>query len=198
LPIRTSKEVQAFFKASTFTRLGDGQTALFWEDGWIDGQDVSTIAPYLHQRVPQRIRSKQTVSDGLQGRAWVRCISGGLSVQELTDFLHLWAIVDSIQLSDQPNKTIWRWTADGVYSAKSAYNMLHIGSITMPGHRLIWKTWAPLRVKIFLWLAMKCRHWTADRRARHGLEARELCYLCDQGQETIDHIIAVCPLSREV
>jgi len=107
LPIRTSKEVQAFFKASTFTRLGDEQTTLFWEDGWIDGQDVATITPYLHQRVPQRIRRKQTVSDGLQGRAWVRCISRGLSVQELTDYLHLWAIVDSIQLSDQPNKTIW-------------------------------------------------------------------------------------------
>ena len=45
---------------------------------------------------------------------------------------------------------------------------------------------------------MKRRHWTVDRRARRGLEARELCYLCDQGQETIDHIIVVCPLSREV
>jgi hypothetical protein len=29
LPIQTSKEVQAFFKASTFTGLGDRQTALF-------------------------------------------------------------------------------------------------------------------------------------------------------------------------
>ena len=75
---------------------------------------------------------------------------------------------------------------------------MHSGSIKMSGHRLIWKTWAPLHVKIFLWLAMKRRHWTGDRRARHGLEARELCYLCDQGQETIDHIIAVCPFSREV
>jgi hypothetical protein len=67
----------------------------------------------------------------------VRYISGGLSVQELTDYLHLWAIVDGTELSDQPDKTIWRWTADGVYFAKSAYNMMHIGSITMPGHKLI-------------------------------------------------------------
>ena len=76
--------------------------------------------------------------------------------------------------------------------------MMHSGSIKMSDQRLIWKTWAPLHVKIFLWLAMKRRHWTGDRRARHGLEARELCYLCDQGQETINHIIAVCPFSREV
>jgi hypothetical protein len=88
--------------------------------------------------------------------------------------------------------------ADGTYIAKSAYNMMHSGSIKMPGQRLIWKTWAPFRVKIFLWLAMKRRHWTGDRRARHGLEAREFCYLCDQGHETIDHIIATCPFFHEV
>ena len=52
-------------------------------------------------------------------------------------------------------------------------------------------------MKIFLWLAFKRRHWTGDSRVRHGLEARELCYLYDQGQETIDHILSICPLSRE-
>jgi hypothetical protein len=52
--------------------------------------------------------------------------------------------------------------------------------------------------KDFLWLAFKRRHWTGDRRARHGLEARELCYLCDKAPETIDHILATCPFSREI
>ena len=44
----------------------------------------------------------------------------------------------------------------------------------------MWKSWAPLRVKIFLWLALRRRHWTADRRARHCLEARDRFYLCDK------------------
>ena len=59
LPIHTSKEVQSF-RASTFTRLGDGRKALFWEDWWIDGEDVATIAPYLHQRITQRVRRTLT------------------------------------------------------------------------------------------------------------------------------------------
>lgn len=101
----------------------------------------------------------------------------------------------NIQLTDQPDKVIWRWTADGAYSAKSAYRMLHAGSTPFLGHKLIWKTWVPLRIKIFLWLAFKHRHWTRGRRTRRGLEARELCYLCDQGPETIDHILASCPFS---
>jgi hypothetical protein len=60
----TAKEVQAFFKASTYTRLGDDRTTLFWEDQWIDGQDSAIIAPYLHQRIPQRVRRKLTVREG--------------------------------------------------------------------------------------------------------------------------------------
>jgi hypothetical protein len=66
------------------------------------------------------------------------------------------------------------------------------------GHRLVWKTWAPLRVRFFLWLTLRRQHWTADRRARHGLEAKDACFLCDQAPETIDHIVVACPYTREL
>lgn len=60
---------------------------------------------------------------------------------------------------------IWRWSPDGTYIAKSAYKMLHTGSIPFRGHSLIWKTCVPLKVKILLWLAFRRWHWTNDRRA---------------------------------
>jgi len=119
-------------------------------------------------------------------------------MQAIHEYLALWDTLQDIQLNDQPDRTVWRWANDGAYSAKSAYYMLHSASTPFLGHKLIWKTWAPLRIKIFLWLAFRRRHWTGDRRARHGLEAREMCYLCDQGRETIDHILAECPFTREV
>ena len=116
----------------------------------------------------------------------------------IVEYLDLWSTLQNVILNDQPDRTVWRWTPDGLYTAKSAYAMLHAGSAEFRGHGLIWKTWAPLEVKVFLWLAFRKRHWTADWRARHGLEARQECYLCDQAPETIDHIIAVCPFSREI
>jgi hypothetical protein len=39
---------------------------------------------------------------------------------------------------------------------------------------------------------------TLDRQARHGLEAKADCYLCDQAPETIDHLLCECPFTREV
>lgn len=134
----------------------------------------------------------------MMDRAWAKCIVGGLSTQAIIDFIHLWNTVSAIQLNDETDKTIWRWSANGTYTTKSAYRMLHVGSSPFLGHNLVWKTWAPLKVKIFLWLALRRRHWTADRRKRHGLDAQDHCYLCDQVEESIDHIIATCSYSRGV
>jgi hypothetical protein len=198
LPIKTAPEVHAFFHASTFYRIGDGCTTLFWEDKWINGDCICDIAPCLLQLIPTQIQHRQTVRVALENRQWVRDINGGMSQIAMIEYLELWNILQHISLNSQLDKLIWHWTPDGAYSAKSAYTMLHTGAIQFRGHKLIWKAWAPLRVKIFLWIAMKRRHWTADRRARHGLDARDRCYLCDQAPETIDHIIAGCPFTREV
>jgi hypothetical protein len=81
LPINTAPEVQAFFRASTFTVIGNGIHALFWEDRWIEGAAVIDIASCLYQHVPSRTRRRQYVREGLINRAWVHRIAGGLSVQ---------------------------------------------------------------------------------------------------------------------
>ena len=67
---------------------------------------------------------------------------------------------------------------------------VHSGSIHLDGHALIWDTWAPLKVKIFRWLSFLKRHWTTDRRCRHGLDANPNYTLCDQEPETSDHLCA--------
>jgi hypothetical protein len=71
------------------------------------------------------------------------------------------------------------------------------GNIKIQGMIRIWKHWAPPRVKLFAWLAFKGRLWTADRRRRHGLEAHDLCWLCDQENETGDHILLTSKFGNE-
>lgn len=152
---------------------GDARVAFFWEDNWINGQSVPEIAPTLSQLVTTRTRRLQTVRQGLTDRQWIRAINGGLSIPAIVEYLTLWDSLEPIVLNDQLDATIWRWTPSGSFTVKSAYTMLYKGAIQFSGQKLIWKTWAPLKVNIFLWLAFLRRHWTGDRRARHGLEARE-------------------------
>lgn len=163
----------------------------------MEGDAIADHAPYLIQHVPARIRNTLTVREGLNSRTWTRGITGALSASAIAEYLELWDRMQHVQLTEA-DCTVWCWAPDGKYMAKSTYVMLHTGAARFLGHRLIWKTWAPLRVKIFLWLAFRRRHWTANRRRRHRLDARDSCCLCDQEPETIDHIIATCSFTKEL
>ena len=66
---------------------------------------------------------------------------------------------------------------------------MFFSSIELPHWRLIWRPWAPLRVKIFFWLALRDWCWTAERLARHGLPHGSVCPLCDQATETMAHLL---------
>jgi hypothetical protein len=56
------------------------------------------------------------------------------------------------------------------HSSKSAYEAFFVGSIKFAAWRRIWRSWASLRCKFFIWLALKGRIWTADRPAKRGLQ----------------------------
>jgi hypothetical protein len=156
------------------------------------------MAPTLLKFVPNRIVRKQTVAKTLTNRCWVRQITGGISVPAMAEYLHVWYAIREVVLTDTPDRLVWRWTMDGSFSVQLAYQALHLGSHLVPGCVRIWETWAPLRVKLFLWLAVRRRHWTTDRRRRHGLDTHDNCLLCDQEPETIDHIVVECLYSRQI
>lgn len=157
LPISTDPQVRAFFRASTYTVIGDGTSTLLWEERWLQETSPAEMAPNLMLLIPKRSRSKLTVRQGLDNLRWTRGIPGNLNTAELAEFLDLWEATANIILNDQPDRTVRRWTPDANYSAKSAYSMLHSSAVRFARHSLIWKTWAPLKVKIFLWLAFKKR-----------------------------------------
>jgi hypothetical protein len=81
---------------------------------------------------------------------------------------------------------------------KSAYDRFFIGAVGFEPADRIWNTWAPPKCKSFLWLAVINRCWTADRLARRGLDHPDKCPLCDQEDETVQHILVSCVFAREV
>lgn len=73
-----------------------------------------------------------------------------------------------------------------------------MGGIPFAAHTKLWKSWAPLKTKIFIWLAIWNCCWTADRLSRRGLQQPQCCPLCDQEPENIQHILVTCVFSREI
>ena len=117
----------------------------------------------------------------------------------LFKYFQLWDILHEAILSQDDDVHVWRLEGSGQFTSKSAYRAFFNGSITFavaPWRRL-WKSWAPAKCKLFLWLAIRNRCWTADRLAKRGLPHPTHCPLCDQEDETVQHLLTTCVLARE-
>lgn len=164
---------------------------MFWKDRWLNGKGIAEIAPNLLQIITRRVANRRTVAAALNNRQWVADIRGALTVQVLEEYIQIWDQVEGIILQQGvPDMHKWDLTQSGEYSSKSAYAAFYFGSIRFAPWKRVWKSWAPLRCKFFIWLVFKNRCWTADRLAKRGLSHPETCPLCDQEEETIHHLVS--------
>lgn len=199
LPSSPDPVLEGFFAASTYTILGNGVSARFWLDRWIGGQSVRSLALHLFADVDAAAMEASRVRQALDGNAWVRDVTGVLTVPVITELLALHSRIAALPpLNEEEDRLIWRWTNDGVYTAASAYKALFLGLETFACGKTVWKTWAPGKCKIHGWLFLHRRLWTADRRARHRLETHVTCPLCGNAPEAAEHLFLGCPFSLAV
>lgn len=97
-----------------------------------------------------------------------------------------------------PDQFRWKLTQSGTYTSKSAYAAFFVGTIKFAPWKRIWKSWAPLRCKFFIWWATNNWCWMADRLAKRSLPHSEACPFCDQDEETIQHILVRCVFTRQI
>jgi hypothetical protein len=165
---------------------------MFWTDKWLHGRRISDLAPRLFQIIPKKYVNKRTVQEALSNRSLISDIKDALTVGALIDYLHLWEVLSEFELQPgREDKHIFSVASDGIYSAKSAYKGLFLGSSTFGRYRRMWKTWAPSKCKFFIWLVAHNRCWTTDRLAKRGLNHPNRCPFCDQEAETIS-LLASC------
>jgi hypothetical protein len=166
------------FAACTRITLGNGETANFWTDKWLDGQAPCLLAPMCF---PLAARKKLTVKQALANGRWMRGLQNMNSIDQLGPFVGLWTLVQQVMLQDEvPDTITWTLTDDGQYSARSAYGAQFFGRIQLPHLQYVWKIRAEGKVQTFLWLLLQTRKWTAERLRARGLPHDSLCCLCDQ------------------
>jgi hypothetical protein len=198
LSIQVLNKAKALFSVAMQTEIGDGTNTLFWSDRWLHGQRIADLAPRLLATVPKRRINNRTVCEALTAGQWVTDIQGPMTVGVIMEFLYIWDMISSIELWQGINDShFWRVAADRKYSAKSAYDKFFLGSISFEPYQRISKSWAPSKCHFFLWLAAQKKCWTADRLARHGMSHLDKCPLCDQEEETIDHLLITCVFVRQ-
>ncbi|WVZ62397.1 hypothetical protein U9M48_012153 [Paspalum notatum var. saurae] len=150
----------ALFRASTIVIVGNGRKTNFWADSWLQGKAPMDIAPSLFQLA---WRKKNKVSEELINLNWTRGLWRMNSVQQMADFIKLWDLVQAVYLSDAEDTIRWKWTADGVYSSKSAYLVQFNGFVRSSNAKFIWRAHAEGKHKFFGWLLAQAKILTADK-----------------------------------
>jgi hypothetical protein len=130
---------------------------------------------------------------------WLLDIPGTLATRGVREVIALWLAINNIQRDhNAPGRFFWPWASSGEYSAKSTYGMLMQGGVRSQLGEAIWRSKATPKSKLFSWLATLKRIWTSDRRARFRLQQHSsACFVCDQEEDTADHIILQCVVARE-
>jgi hypothetical protein len=140
----------------------------FWTDSWLPQGAICNFAQHLYRAI-SRHRQRDTMQESLHNRRWARDITGAPTASVLCDYVRVSEAVEGIQLNQlEADRFVWRWTANGEYSASSAYRSFFIGMTSLRGAKEVWGAAVPPKVKFFFWLALHGRLWTAERRRRHA------------------------------
>ena len=83
-----------------------------------------------------------------------------------------------VQLSDSPDKFVWKLTPSGLFTVKLMYLDL------MNGHtrflrKYLWKLKIPLKIKIFMWFLNNKVLLSKDNLAKHNWNGCQKCCFCD-------------------
>jgi len=143
-------------------------------------------------------RKNKTVSEELVNLNWTRGLWKMRTVEEMASFIRVWDLVQIVQLTAEPDQITWRWTTNGLYTAKSVYNIQFVGSYSDFNGTSIWKAGSEGKHKFFAWLLVQCKLLTADKLMARNWPCNPICVLCNQTQETAMHLILHCPFARQV
>ncbi|XP_058784180.1 uncharacterized protein LOC131658948 [Vicia villosa] len=83
------------------------------------------------------------------------------------------------------------------FSMKTVYNRL-IDDISVCWHSLLRRNIARPRARITLWMLCHGQLPTKERLYRFGMLDNKICSLCNQVEETVDHLFFECPATKRV
>jgi len=122
-------------------------------------------------------------------------LSLAFCIVDLTE--NIWDAISEIHLNFTEDLHQSKFESSGIFSTRSAYRSFFIGAIHFEPWKRLWKAWAPNKCKIFVWIVIHNRCWTADHLQRRGLPHPDHCPLCDQEDETAQHILTSCVYARQ-
>lgn len=184
------------FRAGTTIKIGDGRTANFWMDNWLEGQSLKNLAPSIFRLAK---RKSGCVRNELSNNHWLAMLHQITTVEEINDLVHLGDRLRQVVLDENVKDDItWNWTGNGQYSTKSAYLAQFNGTTAPANFSLIWSSRAEPKHRFFGWLILHKRTLTAENLLIRHWPCDWICSLCRDAFEDATHLAKDCAFTQTV
>lgn len=175
-------------------KVGSGTHVRFWLDVWSGPCPLSvTFAELFTICNQQEILIAELEQIGMGGLTFRR----SFGPIELEQWRQINQIMESLDLNEDPDILNWSLNSNKRFTTKSLYRAITFRWVWDTSMQMIWSCPCPMRMKHFLWLAMRDRIQSCEQLKQKGWDGSESCLLCDV-KETTKHILFDCPMASFV
>lgn len=164
-----------------------GHTFLGSPLAWWSGTQGPGPQPLLTGQI-----QKRTVRQEIQNDNWIRNLQNIDNPVMLQEFVLLFMAISNITLTEERDSIHWRWTSNGKYTVKSAYEVQFRGATVYFPAKEIWTARTEPKCRLFAWLALHNKVLTAENMIRKNWPCNPTCSLCYCLEETTVHLLTQC------
>ena len=133
------------------------------------------------------------VGDGCWSPTFIRPLNDW-ELEELSSFL---LFLHGLKIrSTGVDKLSLKNAIDKGFSVKSMYKGFDGSPALEFPHRLVWNSVAPPKTGFFAWEASWGKVLTIDQLKRRGMIFANRCFMCEEEEETIDHLLIHCKIAK--
>ena len=117
--------VKEIYTRGRIIKIENGRKTRFWEDSWLFDRPLCYLIPEPYILGEQKKVSVATVNNGgvqLSFRRW-------LPIEIRDIWTKIWSLVEMFQLSENPDKIMWKWDKKGANSLLSQCIFFSSGQI---------------------------------------------------------------------
>ncbi|CAL9020979.1 unnamed protein product [Prunus brigantina] len=172
-------------------RVGNGEHVKFWKDNWVADLPLLQYAG-AQSGIDLDCKVSNFFKEGWWDIAKLRAVLDEVMVQKITCFPVGFG-------GNSQDAQIWKPTSNGIFTVKSAFQLIHGGSIwSNMCWKGLWSMSIPPKLKVFLWLVFQGKILTNEQRVRRHLAVESSCSVCGWHSETIIHTLRDCGRAKEL
>ncbi|CAN0901853.1 Putative ribonuclease H protein At1g65750, partial [Linum grandiflorum] len=188
-----------------FVDPGRGLNTSFWHDSWVRGE-VESLKSSYPRVFAASIDKEACIADIFcrDDRSWNLQLNVSLRGGAATELFELRLLLDSLSgdmLARDVEGLHWPLENSSSFTVRSMYSHLATqrfrGLPDFPTNR-IWLQMVPSKICCFLWLCCTGKIATLDVLKQKGWSLANRCFLCEQDEESTNHLFLHCNFSSQI